>query len=182
MSEISELLGSYERTLKLHWRSNVSGAERIWFVVYAPAQERRLRRRLVDFQVATQQAGKKWRQLDLADCFGEWLAEHEYSEAYLAMPEALPVALDQFAEELHKHVAEWLSDQAVDEDTVSALYGTGALYGLASTSALVESVAAVVRGRLLVFFPGSYAAHSYRLLGAGGGWNYLAVPITANGG
>ena len=37
-------------------------------------------------------------------------------------------------------------------------------------------------GRLLVFFPGSYENNNYRLLDGYDGWNYLAVPITADKG
>jgi len=38
-----------------------------------------------------------------------------------------------------------------------------------------------VEGRLLVFFPGEYHPenHTYRLLDARDGWNYLAVPLLA---
>ena len=37
-----------------------------------------------------------------------------------------------------------------------------------------------VQGRLLVLFPGEYENNNYRLLDARPGWNYQAVPITAN--
>jgi hypothetical protein len=33
---------------------------------------------------------------------------------------------------------------------------------------------------LLVFFPGQFDNNNYRLLDARDGWNYLAVPITAD--
>lgn len=48
-------------------------------------------------------------------------------------------------------------------------------------SALLSAVNHAVAGRLLVFFPGEHEGNSYRLLDARDGWNYLAIPITANG-
>jgi hypothetical protein len=39
-----------------------------------------------------------------------------------------------------------------------------------------------IKGRLLVFFPGEHDGGSYRLLDARDGWNYLAIPITAQEG
>lgn len=45
---------------------------------------------------------------------------------------------------------------------------------------LVDRLAPMVEGRLLVFFPGSYENNNYRLLDGYDGWNYLAVPITAD--
>jgi hypothetical protein len=47
-------------------------------------------------------------------------------------------------------------------------------------SDLVQGVAGRICGRMLVLFPGEYENNPYRLLDAGDGWNYLAVPITAH--
>jgi len=48
-------------------------------------------------------------------------------------------------------------------------------------SSVVEGVKESVQGRLLVFFPGEHHPenHTYRLLDARDGWNYLAVPLLA---
>ena len=66
-------------------------------------------------------------------------------------------------------------------DTVVALLGVGSLFGLARVSTLVEGIKDTVPGRLLVFFPGEHHPenHTYRLLDARDGWNYLAVPLLA---
>ena len=45
-------------------------------------------------------------------------------------------------------------------------------------STLIQGLAQDIRGRLLVFYPGTYEHGNYRLLDARDGWNYLAVPIT----
>ena len=67
-------------------------------------------------------------------------------------------------------------------DTVVAMLGVGALFGLARVSSVVEGIKDAVPGRLLVFFPGEHHPenHTYRLLDARDGWNYLAVPLLAN--
>lgn len=60
----------------------------------------------------------------------------------------------------------------------SRLSGCGTLFGLARVSSVVEGIKEAVDGRLLVFFPGEHHPenHTYRLLDARDGWNYLAVP------
>jgi hypothetical protein len=66
-------------------------------------------------------------------------------------------------------------------NTVVAIVGVGSLFGLARVSTLVEGIKDSVQGRLLVFFAGEYHPenHTYRLLDARDGWNYLAVPLIA---
>ena len=61
---------------------------------------------------------------------------------------------------------------------VVALLGIASLYGFLSVSELIRAVESSIRGRLLVFFPGTKNDNNYRLLDARDGWNYLAQPIT----
>ena len=63
---------------------------------------------------------------------------------------------------------------------VVALKGVGSLFGFLKVKEVVDKLAPVAKGRLLVFFPGSYEDNNYRLLDGYDGWNYLAVPITAD--
>jgi hypothetical protein len=81
--------------------------------------------------------------------------------------------VQDLTEQLKKDVAQQ------DENSVEALLGVGALFGVARVSSVVNGVAPAVRGRLLVFFPGEHerATSTHRLLDARDGWNYLAVPI-----
>jgi hypothetical protein len=65
---------------------------------------------------------------------------------------------------------------------VVAVMGLASLFGLAKVSEIVTEVAPSIRGRLLAFFPGDHDGPQWRLLGAGDGWNYHAVPITARRG
>jgi hypothetical protein len=147
-------------------------------VVYDPRQERRIRRRLPEFELATRQADHKWRLLDLTDAFPQWLAAQEYVEAYFQDPEALTIALDDFGSNLAANIQTFL--EGSDDDTVTALLGSGALFPHCRISRLIEMVNSSVAGRLVVFFPGSYFDNVYRLLDARDGWNYMAVPITAS--
>jgi hypothetical protein len=48
-------------------------------------------------------------------------------------------------------------------------------------SRVLKLVESDIRGRLAVFFPGSFDRNNYRLLDARDGWNYMAVPITLHG-
>jgi len=63
---------------------------------------------------------------------------------------------------------------------VVALKGVGSLFGLLKVKAVVDKLAPLVKGRIVVFFPGTYENNNYRLLDGYDGWNYLAVPITAD--
>ena len=70
-----------------------------------------------------------------------------------------------------------LSEKEVDENTLVAVSGVASLFGLTQVSSVLESL--TIRGRLLVFFPGERDGANYRLMDARDGWNYLAIPITA---
>jgi len=65
---------------------------------------------------------------------------------------------------------------------VVALQGVASVFAFSHVSEIVAAVANNVKGRILVFFPGEYENNEYRLLDARPGWNYQAVPITANKG
>lgn len=180
MSRFDSLLSAYAVRVQAPWPTSVSGAERVWLAVYEPEQERRVRVRLGEFEMVTLQAGHNWGLVDLTDAFGHWLGRHEYRDAYFARPTALAPALAEFRDVLAGEVMEGLTK--ADSNTVVALLGVGALFGLARVSELVERVAPAIPGRLLVFFPGRRAGANYRLLDAKDGWDYLAVPIEASSG
>ena len=57
MSEIESLVEAYERYVHLPWDRNLAGPQKVWFAIYDPEQERRLRPRLAAFQEATFRAG-----------------------------------------------------------------------------------------------------------------------------
>ena len=163
--------------MRLPWDRNLAGPQRVWFASYNPGQERRLRLRIGAFQVATIDAGHKWCLIDIADAFAEWMAQHEYRDAYFEEPELMELALADFSDAVAERVRTVLTQTDVDEDTVVALMGLASLFGLARVAELISKVDADIRGRLLAFFPGQRDGASWRLLNARDGWNYHALPI-----
>jgi len=182
MSQIEGLLSEYEKIVRQPWQRNLAGAQKVWFAVYDPAQERRLRFRLAEFEIRTKQAGHSWVSIDLTDAFARWMSSHDYMVAYFEQPALMDMALGEFADRVAEDVRGVLTAAKVDENTVVAVYGLASLFGLTRASALFEALAPAIRGRLLAFFPGQHDGTNYRLLDARDGWNYLAVPITATSG
>jgi hypothetical protein len=180
MGNIEGLVSAYARFVALPWSQGLSGPERVWMAIYPPREERRLRTRLGEFENETHKAGHGWYLHDVTDAFANWLGHHDYRESYFERPELLDPALERFAAVLAEHLKSVLVDSRVDENTVFALLGAGALFGLTRVSFLLEQVQSEVRGRLLVFFPGERHANNYRLLDARDGWNYMATPIEAS--
>ena len=178
MNKLDLLIERYEAFVALPWQKGLAGSQRVIFVVYDKADERRLRARIDEFELATKKAGHGWRLIDLTDAFAEWMAAQEYRESYFEYPEDLTTVLPEFEAHLQGRIRDAVAECG-DEDVV-ALSGIGSLFGFTRVSDLVKGVANEVRGRLLVLFPGEYENNSYRLLDARDGWSYLAVPITAH--
>lgn len=179
MSEVEELIKSYQRFITVPWKTNTSGAEKVMFAVYNPSQERRLRLRVPEFRIATQNAGYKWFEVDVSTSFSHWMASHRYREAYFEDPDDMDMALESFTEYVASLLNEALTNSDADEKTVVAVIGVATLFGLTKVSDVLERITSDIQGRLLVFFPGRHEGSTYRLLDARDGWNYLAVPITA---
>ncbi len=179
MAGIEGLAKAYERFVRLPWDQTLAGEQRIWFAIYEPAQERRLRLRIPEFEVATKNAGHGWAHVDLTDAFAHWMAAHEYRDAYFESPDDMALALEDLATAIIAQLRDALTEPAADANTVLAVVGIGSLFGLMYASDLLKKVTPSVRGRLLIFFPGQRNGSNYRLLDARDGWNYLAVPIEA---
>jgi hypothetical protein len=183
-SKVTKLAASYRRHLSAPWQSGLAAIQRVIFAVYDKADELRLRANVGEFELATQQAGKQWLLLDVTDAFPLWMATQEYRDAYFESPEDLAGyqtgELTEFVADLTAKLKTRIAAEA-SPDTVVALLGVGALFGLARVSSVVEGIKESVHGRLLVFFPGEHHPenHTYRLLDARDGWNYLAVPLLA---
>ena len=177
MSEIEALLKRYERYVQLPWDRNLAGPQRVWFARYDPSQERRLRLRIGEFQAATVEADHGWCLVDITDAFAEWMADHEYRDAYFEQPEDMGMALADFAAAVQSRLRQALKHEDADEDTVVAVLGLASLFGLARASELIAEVDGETQGRLLAFFPGQRDGSNWRLLNARDGWNYHAVPI-----
>jgi hypothetical protein len=184
MTRIDLLKKNYQRLCEYSWDRNVSGAQRVWVAVYDKEDERKLRLRLGLFEEATVQAGRKWAAIDLTDAFAAWMCGPEgadYAESYFESPELLDEAvLADFKRSVVSSIRSSLAGLPDPGDTVLALHGVASLFGFLKVSEFIPMVEGDVRGRLLVFFPGTYEQNNYRLLDARDGWNYHAVPITAS--
>ena len=183
MSYLDDLVEAYRKSVALPWQQNLAPPQRVWMAVYPPEHERRLRLHLPAFQAATNEYNHAWALIDITTFFEQWMAGHEYRDAYFEDPELLETALPAFFDHLVGHVRTFLAEHP-DPSGVVAVLGAGTLFGLGDVvkvSALLNAVNDAVAGRLLVFFPGEHEGNSYRLLDARDGWNYLATPITPNG-
>jgi len=178
MSAIDRLLSNYSRQVRLPWSANMSGKQRVWFAVYPPAEGRRVRAHLPQFETLTLEASHGWTTVDLTRVLPEWIAAHEYREGIFAEPEHFSAnsELENLAAQL---VRQACSRADVDEACVVAVTGLASLFDFMRVSSLIEHVEDTVRGRLLVFFPGEYAGNVYRFMDARDGFNYMAVPITS---
>ena len=107
------------------------------------------------------------------------MASDEYRDAYFDCPEDLRIKLDtDFFDHVVSVLRKALTGDGVDEDTVVAVMGAASLYGFLHVSEVLEKAVGDIRGRLLLFFPGSMEQDTYRMLDARVSLNYLATPIT----
>jgi hypothetical protein len=186
MSRIDHLVASYRRHAAIPLKQSVTVAERTWFVVYAPEDERRLRSRMAEFEIASKDCGLLWQEIDLAGSFTQWLDsfdDPEERDAVLAAPSiaedyADPGYRDHLSAIIRRSVAE--SPAAEVEHTVFAITGLMELYDFIHVSTIMDTLGKEIRGILVLFFPGEREENTYRFLGARTGWDYLATPITAD--
>jgi len=178
MSAIDRLLTNYSRQVRLPWPANTSGKQRVWFAVYPPAEERRVRARLPQFEAHTLETNHGWTTVDLTRLLPEWIAAHEYREGIFAEPEHFSAnsELEDLAVERVRQVC---TREDVDATTVVAVTGLASLFDFMRVSSLIESVEDSIRGRLLIMFPGEYTGNVYRFMDARDGFNYMAIPITS---
>jgi len=178
MSQTDELVSKFTDFASLTWGSNTPKAQRIWFLVYEPRQERRIRRSLGEFELAARRLCHRWIDLDVSGLFGEWMSANEYREAYFRRGELTESQFKEFKKYVADRIRELLLDPQVDDETIAVIHGIASLFGFLRISDLLKNVENDIRGRLLVLFPGIVQDTTYRLLNARDGWNYHAVPIT----
>jgi BREX protein BrxB len=183
VTRLDLLRKNYVRICGMPWDTNVAGPQRVWIAVYDKEDERKLRLRLRLFEEATHQAGRRWHAVDLTDAFADWICGPEtaaYAESYFESPDLMDDAvLADFKQAAVMRVDSALAQLQDAENTVLAIHGVGGLFGFLRVSELLPQVDGRVRGRLLVFFPGTYERDNYRLFDARDGWNYHASPIIA---
>jgi len=178
MSRIDRLIESYSQFIAVPWKRDISAVERVIFCVYHQDDELKLRAKVGEFELATRNANWDWSLFNLTNSFEHWMAEQKYAESYFNNPSKLPSLMHRYQEKIFLDFKAFLRGLEQPENTVVTLLGVGSLYGFLKVKALVDQFAPLVKGRLLILFPGSFEDNNYRLLDAYDGWNYLAVPIT----
>lgn len=181
MTKIDRLKQAFSKHIHIPWRQDAAPEERVIFCVYDEREELHLRVHIDDFKIETEKAGWQWAQFDLTDSFALWMSKQKYKTQYFKQPHKLTAAtMSSYADALQAAFTQFLADQQANEKTVIALTGVASLFGFLKVNTVVATFSPLVRGRLVVFFPGNYENNNYRLLDAYDGWNYLAVPITAD--
>lgn len=179
MSRISRLISSYGKFIAVPWR-NAAPAQRVVFCVYNEQDELKLRAKLDEFELVTREAGHDWAVFDLTNTFADWFTTERYAKSYFKTPQLAHTVMPKYMAYLSKQFETTMQPHRSSENTVVTLMGVGSLFGFLKVRDLVEQLAPLVRGKLLVLFPGSYEGNNYRLLDGYDGWNYLAIPITAD--
>jgi hypothetical protein len=181
VSRVKRLIQSYSKYISVPWRSDAAAAQRVIFCVYPETEERWLRAKVDEFEIVTRQAGHGWAVFDLTDTFSVWLASQRYAKSYFQKPYLLSPLLPKYLAFIAGEFGSFLQKSEIGADGVVALKGAGSLFGFLKVKEVVDKLAPMVKGRLLVFFPGDMPSpNNYRLLDGYDGWNYLAVPITAD--
>ncbi len=175
MPTVDDLLGQFRRQSALPWVKDTAPDYRVWILHYDRALERRIQGRLHDFESIAHHHGHGWVSLSLPALVAPWFAAHELFDVLSDQPDELPGLLPDF--EAHVVAAVRTKLQTTGERDILALSGAGALFGLMRASTLTERVAADIKGRLLLLFPGRHESGVYRLLDARDGWSYRAIPI-----
>lgn len=182
MSRLDRLIERYTEHISTPWPTGLSGIERVIFIVYAPADELKLRVYIDESELRTRDAGHGWVHLDVTDTFPKWMAAHRYRDKYFRRPTLLAGYAQGRLTEFTAHLIEQTRAQTAQtsDNDVFAISGVGTLFGVSSVSTLVEQSASAIKGRLVVFFPGEVEDNNYRLLDARDGWNYMAHAITGD--
>ena len=180
MSRVRRLIQSYSRHISVPWRDDVAAAQRVIFCVYNENEERWLRARVDEFEIVTRQADHDWALFDLTNSFAGWLSTQRYAKSYFKKPHLLSTVLPKYLDYIVSEFELFLDENGVNENAVVTIQGVASLFGFLKVKDVVDKLAPKVQGRLLVLFPGSYENNNYRLLDGYDGWNYLALPITAD--
>lgn len=183
MSRINQLLQNYRRHVSLPLNPNKAAAQRIWFAVYSPEDERRLQHRVQEFELATREAGYAWHLIDLHGRLSEWFNVQDSEELaeWFAHPQDIGLYADsQWKERLVALIKAEVAQLPAPERTVVAVSGLMELFDFLEVSQLLEALERAIPGYLLLFFPGERENNVYHFLSARAGWDYLATPIVSD--
>lgn len=179
MSKIDVLLMNYEKAISIPWR-DLAAAQRVIFAVYQESDDRRLKAKFTEFEIVTRNLNHGWKEFDLTNTFSEWMNSQRYAKSYYINPILLSNVTHKYGEYIEEKFKEFIESGEITDEDVVAISGVGSIFGFIKVRDMVDRLSPLVKGRLLVFFPGSYENNNYRLLDGYDGWNYHALPITCN--
>ena len=177
MTKIKRLLEVYEEFITIPWRHDTDPEQRILFCVYDEQDELRMRVKIDEFELITRQADHDWIRFDITDFLPRWVVQQRYAASYFKDANTMRTAMPRFLQFIVKEFTTFLETTPYDTDTVAAVSGVGSLYGFLRVKEVVDALAPLFPGKLLVFFPGRYENNNYRLLDGYDGWSYRAVPL-----
>jgi hypothetical protein len=183
MSRIDLLIQNYRRHVALPQRPTAAAAQRVWFAVYPPDDERRIQHSMEEFAIATREASLGWHLIELHGQFAAWIGsvEAEERKTWFSHPQDVDLyARSEWKDQLAKFIRAEVASLADGTRTVVAITGLTELFDYLPVSDLLEAIDGAVPGYLLLFFPGERENNTYRFLCARDGWNYLAVPIVSD--
>lgn len=180
MSRLKRLLDNYRTHIAIPWRGGTAAPQRVIFCVYNEYDELKLRATKGEFELVTKSAGHGWYEYDLTDSFARWMSTQRYAHKYFEQPHLISGLMPRYLNYIETEFKVFIESLDSLDNAVVALVGVGSVFGFIKVKDLVDRLAPLVPGRLLVFFPGVYENNNYRLLDGYDGWNYLAVPITAD--
>ncbi|WP_310877578.1 BREX protein BrxB domain-containing protein [Priestia megaterium] len=178
MSKVNKLIRSYKTYIAIPWRMDTPAAQRVIFCIYNENDELRLRAKIDEFEITTREYGHEWALYDLTNTFAEWISKQRYAQNYFQKPHLLSTLLPNYLDYIVKDFEEFIQKNEIDNNTVVAVKGVSSLFGFLKVRDVVDRMAPLFKGRLLIFFPGSYENNVYKLLDGYDSWNYMAVPIT----
>ena len=178
ISKVDQLITAFDKVVREPWNNKLSGQEKVWFLVYDPSEQRKIDLRIRDFENTTIKSGKKWVEISLKSCFPTWMAAHDYKEEYFKNPELL---VDSLKNDFKNYAVGFLKNEIenpkFDNNTLIVIKDISSLFGFTRMSDVINGCSSILKGRMLIFFPGEFEKNQYRLLDARDGWNYLARPI-----
>src|SRR5262245_4401267 len=139
MNAIDRLLKNYSRQVSLPWSPNMSGKQRVWIAVYPPAEERRVRARLPQFEALTLEANHGWIAVDLTRLLPEFLAAHRYRESIFQQPRHLRAG-NELEVRAAALVKEACSREEADGGSVVAVTGLASMFDFMRVSRLIDKV------------------------------------------
>jgi hypothetical protein len=178
-SKVDQLITAFDKVVREPWNTTLSGQEKVWFLVYDPMEQRKIDLRIGDFENTTIKSGKKWVEISLKSCFPSWMAAHDYKEEYFKNSELLVDSLkNDFKFFVIRFLKNEIENSIIDNNTLVSIKDISSLFGFTRMSDVINGCSSILKGRMLIFFPGEFEKNQYRLLDARDGWDYLARPIT----